>query len=142
KGVLLPAPSGAVPIDISNACKTWSETVTLEVTSPSVATYSNDVCTLIAAALKNTASFKGSISATTLTSDSIDSGALAVGQFLTGKDVPFGTMIVGGSGTTWTINTPLRLDSQPMNSAGYTTWRSGPEVTEIRIENYLTSSLY
>ncbi|HET8689131.1 MAG TPA: SGNH/GDSL hydrolase family protein [Methanosarcina sp.] len=49
------------------------------------------------------ASVTGAISGTTLTVSSVASGTVAVGQLVTGSGVSNGTIIVSGSGTTWTV---------------------------------------
>jgi hypothetical protein len=51
-----------------------------------------------------TALFLGSITGTTLTVTSLDSGTIAVGNALYGTDILQGTFIVSGSGSTWTVN--------------------------------------
>jgi len=50
------------------------------------------------------ATFTGSISGTTLTVSSTQSGAVATNQQLTGVGIAQGTYIVSGSGATWTVN--------------------------------------
>lgn len=60
-------------------------------------------CTLYVPA-PATSSFTGSISAGTLTISSSITGSIDVGHALTGTGVPVGTIITGGSGTTWTTN--------------------------------------
>jgi len=52
----------------------------------------------------STATFQGTISGTTLTVTNFTSGTLAVNQALFGVNVQPGTVIVSGSGTTWTLN--------------------------------------
>jgi hypothetical protein len=50
------------------------------------------------------ARFNGTISGTTLTVNSLTSGALAVGQTVLGSGVLDGTVILSGSGSTWTVS--------------------------------------
>jgi hypothetical protein len=50
------------------------------------------------------ASITGSISGTTLTVASVISGAVAIGDMVTGTGVAQGCVITGGSGTSWTVN--------------------------------------
>jgi len=52
----------------------------------------------------STATFQGTISGTTLTVTNFTSGTLAVNQALFGVNIQPGTVIVSGSGTTWTLN--------------------------------------
>lgn len=66
-------------------------------------------------------SFTGSISGTTLTVASVSSGALAVGQTVTGSGVTAGTIITAfGSGSgqagTYTVNTSQTVGSEGMNT--------------------------
>jgi hypothetical protein len=49
-------------------------------------------------------SITGSISGTTLTVSTVVSGAVAIGQNVSGTGVTAGTTITGGSGTSWTVN--------------------------------------
>lgn len=63
----------------------------------------------------NAASFTGSISGTTLTVSGV-AGALSVYHAITGAGIPANTMIVSGSGSTWTINTSLTISSEAMTS--------------------------
>ncbi len=48
--------------------------------------------------------FTGTISTTTLTVDSVISGALAVGDIVSGPGVTAGTVITAGSGSSWTVS--------------------------------------
>lgn len=50
------------------------------------------------------ASITGSISGTTLTVASVASGAVAIGDIVTGTGVAQGCVITAGSGSTWTVN--------------------------------------
>lgn len=61
--------------------------------------------------------FVGSISGTTLTVSSVTSGALAVGQLLqdAGLMAP-GTVILGGSGTSWTVSIDQTIASESMSA--------------------------
>ncbi len=71
-------------------------------------------------------SFAGSISGTTLTVSEVISGALATGQTisdLTGA-VVVGTMILSGSGTSWTVS-----NSQTVAGASFTGTGSGTNLT-------------
>lgn len=66
----------------------------------------------------NSATFLGTISGTTLTVTLLKSGALAAGQALFGIGINPETVIVSGSGTTWTINQNHSIGSAiQMNSA-------------------------
>ena len=66
----------------------------------------------------NAAVFKGTISGTTLTITRVISGTIAVNQSLFGIGVPNETVIVSGSGTTWTINNTASIATAiQMNSA-------------------------
>jgi hypothetical protein len=47
----------------------------------------------------------GHITGTTLTVESVGSGAVAINQMIGGEGVAAGTKITGGSGTSWTVNT-------------------------------------
>jgi len=64
-----------------------------------------------------TAIFTGSISGTTLTVSNLQSGTIAVGQVLFGVGVSQETVILSGSGTTWTINISQTVSATLMNSA-------------------------
>ena len=62
--------------------------------------------------------FQGTISGTTLTITRVISGTIAVSQSLFGIGVPNETVIVSGSGTTWTINNTASIATAiQMNSA-------------------------
>ena len=62
--------------------------------------------------------FQGTISGTTLTITRVISGTIAANQALFGVGVPNETVIVSGSGTTWTINNTASIaTSIQMNSA-------------------------
>ena len=62
--------------------------------------------------------FQGTISGTTLTITRVISGTIAVNQSLFGIGVPNETVIVSGSGTTWTINNTASIATAiQMNSA-------------------------
>ena len=62
--------------------------------------------------------FQGTISGTTLTITRVISGTIAVNQSLFGIGVPNETVIVSGSGTTWTINNTATIATAiQMNSA-------------------------
>ena len=71
------------------------------------------------------ATFQGTISGSTLTITRVISGTIAVNQSLFGIGVPQETVIISGSGTTWTINTTASIaTAEVMNSAniaGYVT---------------------
>ncbi|HWE98813.1 MAG TPA: baseplate J/gp47 family protein [Caulobacteraceae bacterium] len=56
----------------------------------------------------------GSISATTLTVSATSSGAVAIGQFITGTGVTDGTYVVSGSGSTWTVSQSQTAASETM----------------------------
>jgi len=63
------------------------------------------------------AQFNGSISGTTLTVNNLQTGALAVGQQVFGIGVTPETVIVSGSGTSWTVNISQTVASEAMNTA-------------------------
>jgi len=66
----------------------------------------------------NSAVFQGTISGTTLTITRVISGAIAANQALFGIGVPNETVIVSGSGTSWTINNSASIATAiQMNSA-------------------------
>lgn len=46
----------------------------------------------------------GSITATTLIINTVTSGTVAIGMYISGGTIPTGTYIVSGSGLTWTLN--------------------------------------
>lgn len=62
--------------------------------------------TITASTTANTsiAVVSGSISGTTLTINSVTSGTVIAGMYLSGGTIPTNTYIVSGSGTTWTLN--------------------------------------
>ena len=66
----------------------------------------------------NSAVFQGTISGTTLTITRVISGTIAANQALFGIGVPNETVIVSGSGTSWTINNSASIATAiQMNSA-------------------------
>jgi hypothetical protein len=66
----------------------------------------------------NSAVFQGTISGTTLTVTFVSSGTIAAGQELFGLGISSATVIVSGSGTTWTLNQAHTIAAPiPMNSA-------------------------
>ena len=71
------------------------------------------------------ATFKGTISGTTLTVTQLGSGTISTNQQLFGLGVPNETVIVSGSGTTWTLSKSATVSTEiDMNSAaiaGYVT---------------------
>lgn len=64
------------------------------------------------------ATFTGSISGTTLTISSLTSGSVYAGQNIVGANVAPGTVIVSGSGLTWTVNNSQTVSSTDMTSGG------------------------
>jgi hypothetical protein len=65
----------------------------------------------------------GSIAGTTLTVSSLVSGYIKIGQTVTGSDatgigVEAGTLITGGSGTSWTVNNSQTVNSTTLNLGG------------------------
>ncbi len=64
------------------------------------------------------ASFTGSISGTTLTISSLTSGTVYVGQNIVGANVAPGTVIVSGSGLSWTVSVSQTVASTSMTSGG------------------------
>ena len=69
----------------------------------------------------STAIFTGSISGTTLTVSNLQSGTIAIGNALFGVGVAQETVITGGSGTSWTVNTSQTVAATLMNSSAATT---------------------
>jgi hypothetical protein len=63
------------------------------------------------------ASFTGSINGNTLTVSSVASGAVAVGQFISGTGVAANTWITAGSGSTWTVNMSQTVASTTITAA-------------------------
>jgi len=69
----------------------------------------------------STAIFTGSISGTTLTVSNLQSGTIAIGNALFGVGVAQETVITGGSGLSWTVNTSQTVTATLMNSSAATT---------------------
>lgn len=69
----------------------------------------------------DSAYFTGTISGTTLTVDDVVSGALAIGDVVKGPGVTSGTVITGGSGTSWTVS-PSQTVSTSVNMSS---WAAG-----------------
>lgn len=68
--------------------------------------------------------FIGSISGTTLTVTTVESGTIAIGQtiqVITGSGVIANTIITGGSGLTWTVSISQSVASTTMTGQQYTT---------------------
>jgi len=66
----------------------------------------------------NFAVFQGTISGTTLTVTRVISGTIAANQALFGINIPQETVIVSGSGSTWTLNNTASISTaEVMNSA-------------------------
>jgi hypothetical protein len=64
----------------------------------------------------NFATFTGSVSGTTLTVSGV-TGTISIGQYLTGFGIPSGTLITGGSGTSWTLGANLgTIGAEAMSS--------------------------
>ncbi len=61
-------------------------------------------------------SFNGTISGTALTINSLTSGTIAIGQFVTGTGVTVKTQITAGSGTSWTVSQSQTVGPVAMNS--------------------------
>ena len=64
------------------------------------------------------ATFTGSISGTTLTISSLTSGSVYAGQNLQGANIAPGTVIVSGSGLSWTVNNSQTVSSTTITSGG------------------------
>ncbi len=62
------------------------------------------------------ASFTGAISGTTLTVSGV-TGAVAIGQAVTGTGVALNTVITAGSGSTWTVSIAQTVASEAMTSS-------------------------
>ena len=73
------------------------------------------------------ATFTGTISGTTLNVSSI-TGAIAIGQTVTGAGVTTNTVITGGSGTTWTVNFASTAGPISMSSASTSSYVTQPVV--------------
>jgi hypothetical protein len=66
--------------------------------------YASSTGANITSFLPNNSSFWGTVSSTTLTLNATTSGVVSVGQQLLAPGLPWGTYIVSGSGTTWTLS--------------------------------------
>lgn len=98
------------------------------------------------------ATFTGTISSTTLTVSSILSGAIAIGQVLTGSGVTAGTTITGGSGNVWTLSASSTVSTATAMTASTTpgfTYRlyvfnvqmnPGQKLSDVRSVIYYVSS--
>jgi len=73
------------------------------------------------------ATFTGTISGTTLTVSSI-TGTIAIGQTVVGAGVATNTVIIGGSGTTWTVNFASSAGPITMSSSSTSSYLSQPVV--------------
>ena len=73
-------------------------------TASSFLTYGNTLYIGRAADTTSYATFSGSISGTTLTVSDSPVGTIAIGQTVFGLGITKGTVITGGSGTSWTVN--------------------------------------
>jgi hypothetical protein len=62
----------------------------------------------------DTATFTGTISATTLNVTNLVSGQLSIGQQIFGLGIVQGTIITAGSGFSWTVNNSQQITSQTM----------------------------
>jgi hypothetical protein len=88
--------------------------------------------------------FVGSISGSTLTVSSISSGAVAIGQTLfdtTGNILP-GTMVTGGSGSTWTVSVAQTVVTEAMTAAQATLYDVAVSIAQIPVvspQNILVS---
>jgi hypothetical protein len=92
----------------------------------------------------NSAVFQGTISGTTLTVTLVQSGAIAAGQALFGLGITNATVIVSGSGTTWTLNqshtiaSPIQMNSATVASV-FTGSMSG---TTLTVSSVASGTLY
>jgi hypothetical protein len=89
------------------------------------------------------ASFTGVIAATTLTVSAV-TGTVAIGQTISDLlgAVPAGTIILSGSGTTWTINKSLTVSSRAMKGAKATAVTvdvNADQVPTINADNILVT---
>ena len=66
----------------------------------------------------NAATFNGSISTTTLTISSLTSGTISIGQLVYGGTVLANTIIIAGSGLSWTVSVSQTVTSSTLGSAG------------------------
>jgi len=67
--------------------------------------------------LAASSSFTGSISGSTLTVTSVTSGAVTIGQVLSGNNILAGTVITAGSGSSFTVSQSQNISSETMNGA-------------------------
>jgi hypothetical protein len=92
----------------------------------------------------NSATFLGTISGTTLTVTLLTSGTISAGQALFGLGISNETVIVSGSGTTWTINqshtiaSPIQMNSATV-AAVITASMSG---TTLTVSSVTSGTLY
>jgi hypothetical protein len=92
----------------------------------------------------NYAVFQGTISGTTLTIQRLTSGTIAIGQALFGVGVPQETVIIGGSGTSWTLNNSASIaTAETMNTAnvaatitGFISWANDYRLRSNRKYDY------
>lgn len=89
-----------------------------------------------------TAVFTGSISGTTLTVSNLQSGTIAVGQVLFGVGVAQETVILSGSGSSWTINISQTVSATLMNSATTTSFTGLITTGSTNANLTTTSTLY
>jgi hypothetical protein len=85
-------------------------------TASSFLNYGNTLYIGRAADTTSYATFSGSINGTTLTVSDIPVGTIMVGQTVFGLGVTAGTVIIGGSGTSWTVNKNQSVSLTPMTS--------------------------
>jgi hypothetical protein len=92
----------------------------------------------------NSAVFQGTISGTTLTVTLVQSGAIAAGQALFGLGITNATVIVSGSGTTWTLNQSHSIASPiQMNSATVAAVFTGSmSTTTLTVSSVASGTLY
>jgi hypothetical protein len=89
-----------------------------------------------------TAVFTGSISGTTLTVNSLSSGALAIGQQVFGVGVTKETIITAGSGTSWTVNISQTLSASALNTAAVSATFQGTVAGTTLTATSITGNIY
>jgi len=89
-----------------------------------------------------TAIFTGSITGTTLTVTNLQSGTIAVGQVLFGVGVSQETVILSGSGGTWTVNISQTVSATLMNSSNTTSFTGSITTGTTNANLATTANLY
>lgn len=84
------------------------------------------------------ATFTGSISGTTLSVSAVAGGTIAIGQIVGGTGVTAGTIIVSGSGSTWTVS-PSQSVSSTSDMTGQW-YPSGNIISQNKLNNFNVSA--